>query len=159
MTDKPSEIRVQWKTHVNLVWGKPIEYNGKQREAIAYVKGFPATFYLTDRRAFVVGAFVEKKNIFSKSANHYIYYEVALHHLKKYELDIYKNTRVGYISFYPHGDIQDGIIHFIRLDPTMLKPIKEVLERAKDIKKPREDSGIVILGQNPQQIFEKRIRE
>jgi hypothetical protein len=41
----------------------------------------------------------------------------------------------------------------------MLKPIKEVLERVKDIKKPREDSGIVILGQNPQHIFEKRIRE
>jgi hypothetical protein len=159
MTDKTIEVKVQWKTNVNLVWGKPIEYNGKKREAIAYVKGFPATFYLTDRRAFVVGAFVEKKNIFSKSANHYVYYEVALHYLRKYELDIHKNARVGYISFNAHGDIQDGIIHFIRLDPKMIKPIKEVLENVRNIKKPREDSGIVVLGENPQRIFEKRIKE
>ncbi|MHA1340018.1 MAG: hypothetical protein ACTSRZ_07480 [Promethearchaeota archaeon] len=151
---KKKRFRVKWKTHVNLVWGKPI--GPDKKEAIAYVRGFPATFLLSDRRAFVLGSFVEKKGLFSKATNNYVYFEADLKYLKDYQLEITKSARSGFISFNSHGDIINGVIHFIKMLPEIIQPIKNILENASNIRKPYENSGIVILGKDPFKILEKR---
>jgi len=149
------KFRVKWRTYINLVWGKQIGLDKK--EALAYPKGFPGIFLLSNRRAFVLGAFVEKQGLLSKAKNNYVYFEAGLQHLKNYQLEITKTTRSGFISFKSHGDIINGIIHFIKLQPEIIPAIKNVLENISNIKRPLEDTGIVILGQNPFLILKKRL--
>lgn len=151
------KLKVKWKTQLNLVWGKPLEEDPKKREAIAYAKGFPATFYMTARRVFVLGAFIEKHGIFKKATNNFVYFEAGLQYLKEAHLNIGKKARAGTISFNPHGDIEDGIIHFIRLEPAMVHSIESVLEDITNLRRKREDTGIVRLGGNPEKYFRHRL--
>ncbi|MHA1819030.1 MAG: hypothetical protein ACTSU2_15700 [Promethearchaeota archaeon] len=152
---KHVKLRVKFKTYLNLVWGTPI--GPKKKEAIAYARGFPGTFYMTDRRAFVTGIFVEKMGWRKKSVNNYVYFEAGLQYIDKYELDILKKIRSGYISFKPHGMLKKGIIHFIRLDPDISLAIKEVIANIPNLKRLRKDTGIVKLGENPISILKKRL--
>lgn len=142
-----------------MVWGKPLRSDPEKREAIAYAKGFPATLYLTDRRAFVVGAFVEKHGLFKKSTNNFIYFEAGLDYFKEAHLDISRKARAGTISFTKHGDIDHGVIHFIRLEPDMVRSIEQVLDNIPSIKRKRKDTGIVELGGNPEIRFKERLEK
>lgn len=151
------KLRVKFKTMLNVVWGRPLEND--KRKALAYAGGFPATFYMTDRRCFVVGTFVEKRGLLKKKTFNTIYFEAGLEYIDKAELSITEKMRSGFISFKPHGMIEDGIVHFIRLDPEMSKNIQEVVENAKHLKRSREDTGIVKLGVNPNKILKKRLLE
>ena len=56
------KILVQFRSFINVVWGTNIQ----NREAFAYMRGFPATFFLTERRAIVVGEFLEKEGWLKK---------------------------------------------------------------------------------------------
>lgn len=156
---KNFKFKIKFKTHVNLVWGQPIPGDKRKREAIAYQKGFPATFYMTDRRVFVTGAFVEKKGLGRKSTNNLIYFEAGLQYIKEHRLDIYKKVRSGYISFKPHGMLKEGIIHFIRLEPNIIKGMLEVIENIPNLKRLRENTGIVELGGNPRNKLNKRLKK
>ena len=149
------KLRAKYKTRVNLVWGKPVSTSNK--EALAFPEGFPATVYLTDRRIFVIGVFMEKRGLFRKKIMNSVYFEAGLQYLKKSKLEIYKKVKSGYISFNSHGDIKDGVIHFLRLTSEMIEAIKRVLDNVPNLKKVREDTGKVILGENPTQILKKRL--
>ena len=113
---------------------------------------------MTDRRVFVIGEFMEKRSLFKKSANQHLYYEAGLQYIKNFKLDIYKKVGSGFISFKPHGVIENGIIHFIKLEPQMVNSIKKVIDNVKNLKRLREDTGIVNLGKEPYNIFKKRIK-
>ena len=112
---------------------------------------------MTDRRVFVIGVFMEKKGLFRKKIMNSIYYEAGLQYVKKTELEIYKKVKSGYISLNSHGQIKDGVIHFLRLSPDMIRAIKKVLDGVKDLKKLREDTGYVVIGDNPMAILKKRL--
>lgn len=151
------KLRVKYKTRINLVWGKSIATSKK--EALAYPEGFPATFYMTDRRVFVTGTFMEKQGLFRKKTFNTVYYEAGLQYVKKTKLEIYKKVKSGYISFQSHGDIKDGVIHFLRLTPDMIRAINKVLDNVKNLKKLREDTGYVVIGDNPIAILKKRLKK
>jgi hypothetical protein len=154
-TIKKQKFRVKFKTKLNLVWGKSLEND--KREAFAYKDGFPATVYFTDRRVFIIGEFVEKRSLFKKkSSNQYVYYEAGLQYIKDFKLDINTKVRSGLISFKPHGNIENGIIHFINLDPEMVNAIKKSINNVKNLKKQRIDTGIVVIGEDPYIILKKR---
>ncbi|TFG19230.1 MAG: hypothetical protein EU530_06845 [Promethearchaeota archaeon] len=149
------KLRVKYKTRLNLVWGKPL-INTK-KEALAYPTGFPATFYMTDRRVFVIGTFLEKQGLFRKKTMNTVYFEAGLQYVKKSKLEIYKQVKSGYISFESHGDIKDGVVHFLKLTPDMIRSINKVLENVINLKKTREDTGYVVIGDNPMTILRKRL--
>jgi hypothetical protein len=149
------KVRVKYKTRVNLVWGKPVATSKK--EALAYPEGFPATFYMTDRRVFVTGTFMEKRGLLRKKTLNTIYFEAGLQYVKETKLEIYKKVKSGYISFHSHGDIKDGVVHFLRLTHDMIRAINKVLDNVKNLRKLREDTGIVVVGDNPTKILEKRL--
>ena len=149
------KLRVKFKTRLNIVWGKPVKTSKK--EALAYPQGFPATFYMTDRRVFVIGTFMEKQGLLRKKSFNTVYFEAGLQYLKKKELNIYKKVKSGYISFNSHGDIKDGVIHFLRLTPDMIRAINKVLDNLKNLKKVREETGNVVVGDNPIKLLKKRL--
>ncbi|MBN2156357.1 MAG: hypothetical protein JW776_09950 [Candidatus Lokiarchaeota archaeon] len=151
------KFKAKFRTRVNLVWGKVIPTS--KREALAYPQGFPATLYLTDRRIFVTGTFIEKKGLLQKKSMNTVYFEAGLQYVDKYKLDIYKKVKSGYISFNSHGDVHEGVIHFLRLTREMIRTLQEAIENVKDIKKLRENTGIVILGQDPIEILKERLRK
>lgn len=152
-----TKIRAKYKTRLNIVWGNPI--GTMKKEALAYPEGFPATLYMTDRRAFVTGTFMEKRGLFRKKSLNTVYFEVGLQYVEKINLDIYKKVKSGYISFKSHGDIKEGIIHFLRLTPEMIRVIKKILENVKNMKRLREDTGIVVIGDNPLALLKKRLQQ
>nr|MDO8119276.1 hypothetical protein [Candidatus Sigynarchaeota archaeon] len=134
---------VRFRTLVNVIWGKPI--NGK--EAFAFIKGFPATFILTQRRAIVVAEFLEKQGWFHKKAVHRLCFEARLDKVKEYKLEVFKERRIvsAIITFHPHGDIgETGMIQFLRMSPDVWPVIERHLATL-DIKKPVEDGGIVLV--------------
>ena len=92
-----TKLRVKYKTRLNLVWGKPLK--NSKKEALAYSVGFPATLYMTDRRIFVIGTFMEKRGLFRKKIMNTVYYEAGLQYVKTSKLEIYKKVKSGYISF------------------------------------------------------------
>ncbi len=149
------KIRVKFKTRVNLVWGQPLR--SSKKEALAYPEGFPASVYLTDRRIFITGTFMEKQGLFRKKKLNTVYFEAGLQYLNKKKLEIYKKVKSGYISFNSHGDIKEGIVHFLRLTPEMIRGINKVLDNVKNLKNIREDTGYVVVGDNPSDILKKRL--
>lgn len=149
------KIRVKYKTRLNLVWGKPLK--NTKKEALAYPIGFPGTIYITDRRVFVIGTFMEKQGLFRKKTINTVYFEAGLQYVKNSKLDIYKKVKSGYISFNSHGDIKDGVVHFLKLTPDMIRAINKVLDNVKNLKKHREDTGHVVIGDNPLAILKKRL--
>jgi len=138
-----------------LVWGKPLK--NTKKEALAYTVGFPGTIYMTDRRVFVIGTFMEKQGLFRKKTMNTVYFEAGLQYVKKSRLEIYKKVKSGYISFKSHGDIKDGVVHFLKLTPEMIRAINKVLDNVKNLKKLREDTGHVVIGDNPLAILKKRL--
>jgi len=124
---------------------------------LAYTVGFPGTIYMTDRRVFVIGTFMEKQGLFRKKTMNTVYFEAGLQYMKKSKLEIYKKIKSGYISFKSHGDIIDGVIHFLKLTPEMIRAINKVLDNVKNLKKLREDTGHVVIGDNPLAILKKRL--
>ncbi|MHA1111116.1 MAG: hypothetical protein ACTSRE_08435 [Promethearchaeota archaeon] len=112
---------------------------------------------MTDRRVFVIGTFMEKQGLFRKKTMNTVYFEAGLQYVKKSRLEIYKKVKSGYISFKSHGDIKDGVVHFLKLTPEMIRAINKVLDNVKNLKKLREDTGHVVIGDNPLAILKKRL--
>ena len=149
-----TKIRAKYKTRLNIMWGKPV--GSTKKEALAYPEGFPATLYMTDRRVFVTGVFMEKRGLFRKKSLNTLYFEAGLQFVDKIKLDIYKKVKSGYISFKSHGDIENGVIHFLRLTPEMIRIIKKILGNVENLKRMREDTGIVVIGDDPYALLKKR---
>lgn len=135
------KILVQFKSLVNVVWGTPV--NG--REAFAFMRGFPATFLLTKRRAIVVAEFMEKQGWLKKKRLHALCFEAALQHVKEFTFHVVPARKVStaLISFHPHGQLGEGaVIHFVKMDPRIWQAIEGHL-RGLQVKNPLDDSGIV----------------
>jgi len=151
------KVVVKFRTMLNVVWGTKVE----GREAFAFVRGFPATFFLTERRAIVVGEFIEKQGWLQKKAYHRVIFEAGLDHLKEYKSQINPKKRVltGYLSFHPHNQLGEGaLIQFMRLRPEINRTIENHIN-GLSIKTPVEDSGIILvdsIAPPPQQWLNKR---
>ncbi|QEE16710.1 hypothetical protein DSAG12_02540 [Promethearchaeum syntrophicum] len=138
-----SSVIVQFRSYINVVWGTKVQ----NQEAFAYMKGFPATFFLTERRAIVVGEFLEKKGWLRKKIHHKIIFEAGLQHLKEYQINIFPEKKIftGFISFHPHNQMGEGaIIQFLKMRPEIGDVIKKHLSKL-NIKHPIEDTGIVMV--------------
>ncbi|MHA1602193.1 MAG: hypothetical protein ACTSUI_04205 [Promethearchaeota archaeon] len=148
---------VKFKTYINLSWMNSID----GREAFAFSRGFPATFFLTERRAIVVGEFSEKNGWLRKKTYHRIVFEAGLHELKDFNIAIVPSKRIfsGFISFHAHGDLGEGTtIQFLKMRPEVGPIIEEHLSNLKIIR-PVEDSGILLFDQiapRPQDWLNKR---
>ena len=79
---------------MNVIWGTNID----GREAFAFLRGFPATFFLTERRAIVVGEFTEKQGWFHKKQYHRLVFEAGLHQLKDYKINIIPEKKATGVS-------------------------------------------------------------
>ena len=137
------KILVQFRTYINLVWATKVQ----NREAFAYMRGFPATFFLTERRAIVVGEFLEKEGWFHKKKFHRIIYEAGLHNVKDFKINIIPEKKIftGYIAFKPHNQMGEGaIIQFLKMRPEIGDIINKHLSNL-NIKHPIEDTGIVMV--------------
>lgn len=135
------KILVQFKTMLNVVWGTSV--NG--REAFAFMRGFPGTFLLTQRRAIVVAEFMEKQGWLKKKRLHALCFEAALHHVKEFKFHVVpaRKMATAFISFDPHGQLGEGaVIQFLKMTPDIWTAIDEHL-RGLDVKNPLDDSGIV----------------
>ncbi|MHA1646897.1 MAG: hypothetical protein ACTSVL_04920 [Promethearchaeota archaeon] len=142
------KILVQFRSYLNLVWGSQNEK--LNREAFAYMRGFPATFFLTERRAIVVGEFLEKEGWFKKKKHHRVIYEAGLQYLKDFKINIIPEKKIftGYISFHPHNQMGEGaIIQFLKMRPEIGEDITKHLSQL-NIKHPVEDSGIIMIDSN-----------
>ena len=148
---------VKLKTHLNLVWGRKV--NGI--EAFAFLRGFPATFFLTKRRIIVLGEFSEKQGWIRKKKIHRVVFEASLDKLKEFKFDFKpKKTYItGHISFHPHGDLgPNSLIQFIKIPIEIKNAIEEYLENLV-IKNPLQDSGIILVDGSappPQYWLDKR---
>ena len=134
---------VEFRTHINLIWGNKVA----NREAFAFMRGFPATFFLTERRAIVVAEFMENDGWFRKKKYHRVVFEAGLHKIKEFQINILPKKRIfaGFISFHPHNQLGEGtMIQFIKIKPEIGHAIKDHLEKI-DIRNPVEDSGIVLV--------------
>ncbi|MHA1611196.1 MAG: hypothetical protein ACTSYU_04015 [Promethearchaeota archaeon] len=153
-------VRVKFRSTFNLVWGTPVDGHG----AFAFVKGFPATFILTDRRALVVGEFMEKEGWFRKKSHHRIIFEAGLQHVKEFKMKIEPTRRIfsAHIIFKAHGLLkEDSVIQFMKIDSKIGKAIEKQLAETK-IKYPLEDTGIVLINKNAppiQQWLNERLGE
>ncbi len=139
------KILVQFRSYFNLVWGTQNE--NLNREAFAYIRGFPATFFLTERRAIVVGEFLEKEGWLKKKKQHRIIYEAGLEHLKDFKINIIPEKKIftGFISFHPHNQMGEGaIIQFLKMRPEIGVVIEKHLSQL-NIKHSIEDTGIVMI--------------
>ena len=136
-------VHVKFRSTFNLVWGTPVDGH----EAFAFVKGFPATFILTDRRALVVGEFMEKMGWTKKKVHHRVIFEAGLQHFKEFKMKIEPTKRIftAHIIFKAHGLLkEDSVIQFMKIDPAIGKIIEKQLTDIK-IKYPLQDTGIVLV--------------
>lgn len=136
-------VIAQFRSVFNVSW----ESDQHGLKAFAYVRGFPATIFLTSRRLILIGEFLEKEGWLKKKKFHRIIFEASLAELKNFELNLdpNKKLRTGFISFHAHGDIGEGAtIQFFKVDLKIGQIIKDYLTRI-DIKKPPTDSGIIMI--------------
>ena len=151
------KLHVKFRTLINLIWAKPI--NG--RESFSFVKGFPATFFLTERRVIVVGEFTEKMGWFQNKKYHRVCFEAGLHQIKEWKhiIDGVKKMFLGYITFHAHGNLGEGaMVQFIKLNPVIAQAIDNHLKNIA-IKSPVEDTGIILIDDEcprPQEWLNKR---
>ncbi len=134
---------VKFRTYLNVVWASSI--NGK--EAMAFVNGFPGTFFLTSRRAIVLGEFAEKKGWLRKKKFHRIVFEAGLHQLKDFNFQFVPKRKAytGVLSFNGHNQLGDGAsIQFLKIPNNIKNAIEEHIKDLK-IKNPVSDTGIVLL--------------
>ncbi len=135
------KILVKFRTMLNVAWGKKVN----NREAFYFLRGFPGTFLLTQRRAIVVAAFTEKQGWLQKKRLHTLCFEAGLHEVKEYKMDIVPQRKVvsAHISFRAHGQIaEDGMIQFLHMKPEIWERMALILHDLK-IKNPVADTGIV----------------
>jgi hypothetical protein len=135
------KILVKFRTMVNVAWGTKVN----NREAFFFMRGFPATFLLSQRRAVVVAAFTEKQGWLTKKQLHTLCFEAGLHQVKEYNLDVLPQRKVvsAHIKFHAHGQLaEDAMIQFIRMKPEIWETMAAHLHDLK-IKNPVEDTGIV----------------
>ena len=147
------KILVKFRTTLNVAWGTKV--NG--REAFFFMRGFPATFLLTQRRAIVVAAFMEKQGWFQKKSMHTLCFEAGLHQLKEYRMDVIPQRRIvsAHMKFHAHGQIaEDAIIQFLRMSPDIWNVMKNHFDGLK-IKDPVEDTGIVKVDEEDPRIWLK----
>ncbi|MHA1777056.1 MAG: hypothetical protein ACTSWC_09780 [Promethearchaeota archaeon] len=136
-------VLVKFRSNYNVVWGSEIA----GYKAFAYVKGFPATFFLTERRAIVVGNFSEKIGWFRKKVIHRIIFEASLEYVKEFKMKIDPPKKIftAFLSFHPHGQLQENsVIQFLKIQPKIGKVIEDYVKDLK-IKNPVLDSGIVLV--------------
>jgi hypothetical protein len=136
----------------NVIWGTKIE----GQEAFAYVKGFPATFFLTDRRAILVGQFTEKMGWFRKKTFHRVIFEAGLQSLKdfKKKIEPTKKINTAHLTFHAHGDLaEDSLIQFMKIRPEIAKVIEEHVTNL-EIKNPLNDTGIILIDEHAPPIQE-----
>lgn len=146
------KVIVKFRSLFNVVWGTPVE--GK--EAFAFVKGFPATFILTSRRALVVGEFAEKMGWFRKKSYNRIIFEASLEYLKDFKMKIEPTKKIstGFLSFKAHGQLaEDSTIQFMKMKYEIGKAIENHISDLQ-IKNPVEDSGIVLINKSAPPIQE-----
>ena len=137
------EVVVKFKSLMNVVWGTNV--NGK--EAFAFLRGFPATFILTQRRAIVLAEFSEKMGWFQKKAYHRLVFEAGLHEVSDFKITIKptKKIRSGFISFRPHGQLgENATVQFLNMDRKIGDAIEKHLTNLV-VKNPVKNSGIVIV--------------
>jgi hypothetical protein len=135
------QILVKFRTMVNVAWGTKVN----NREAFYFMRGFPATFLLSHRRAIVVAAFTEKQGWFTKKKMHTLCFEAGLHQVKEYKLDVLPQRKVvsAHIKFHAHGQLaEDAMIQFIRMKPEIWETMASHLHELA-IKNPVDDTGIV----------------
>jgi hypothetical protein len=135
------KILVKFRTMLNVAWGTKVN----NREAFYFMRGFPATFLLTQRRAIIVAAFTEKQGWLTKKKLHTLCFEAGLHQVKEYKLDVLPQKKVvsARIFFNAHGQLADGaMIQFIRMKPEIWESLVKHLNGLV-IKNPVEDTGIV----------------
>ncbi len=145
-------VHVKFRSTFNLVWGTPVDGH----EAFAFVKGFPATFILTDRRALVVGEFMEKMGWFRKKSYHRVIFEAGLQYVKEFKMKIEptKQISTAHIIFKAHGLLkEDSVIQFMKIDHKIGKAIEKHLTEIQ-IKSPLDDTGIVLVNKNAPPIQE-----
>ncbi|WP_457557485.1 hypothetical protein [Candidatus Harpocratesius sp.] len=139
-------VIVKFRSMFNLVWGSDVS----GYKAFAFVKGFPATFFLTERRAIIVGNFIEKMGWFHKKKVHRVIFEASLQYLKEFKMKIDPPKRIftAFLSFHAHGQLQeDSVIQFMKIKPEIGQAIEKYVKDLK-IKNPIEDSGIVLVDEN-----------
>ena len=137
------KILVQFRSFFNVVWGTKVQ----NQEAFAYVRGFPGTFFLTERRTIVVGEFLEKEGWFQQKKHHKIIFEAGLQHLKEFQINVNAEKKIfnGFISFHPHNQMGEGaVIQFLKMRPEIRDAITKHLSQL-NIKHPIEDTGIVMV--------------
>ncbi|MEX2682510.1 MAG: hypothetical protein Q6373_013000 [Candidatus Sigynarchaeota archaeon] len=144
---------MKFRTMLNVAWGTNV--NG--REAFFFMRGFPATFLLTQRRAIIVAAFMEKQGWFRKKKLHTLCFEAGLHQVKEYKMDIIPQRHIvsAHIKFHAHGQIsEDAIIQFLRVPPDIWNVIVNHLE-GLEIKDPVVDTGIVKVDEDEPRVWLK----
>ena len=119
---------------------------------LTYIRGFPGTLYLTNRRVLIVAMFAEKMGWFRKKRIVKFGFEAGLHMIKEWKISKdQKGFLVGAITFHPHGMLGETTLQFIRLEPNIAKFIQEFFSNKEPIKKPIGDTGIVYFGEDPVQ--------
>jgi hypothetical protein len=147
------KIIVRFHSYLNLIWGKKIN----NREGFAFMRGFPATFFLMERRAVVVALFQEKMGWFHKPQIHQVCFEAGLDKLIdwKVTIDLKNKIKTAYLKFQPHGMLGEAEIQFLRMDPKIGYVMQEFLTNLK-VKNPILDTGIVRFDYIPQQWLNER---
>jgi hypothetical protein len=135
------KILVKFRTMVNVAWGTKVN----NREAFFFMRGFPATFLLGQRRIVVVAAFTEKQGWFINKKVHTLCFEAGLHQLKEFKLDVLPQRKVvsAHITFHAHGQLaENAMIQFIRMKPEIWEKMVSHMHDLV-IKNPVDDTGIV----------------
>lgn len=135
------KILVKFRTMVNVAWGTKVN----NREAFYFMRGFPATFLLTQRRAIVVAVFTEKQGWLQKKKLHTLCFEAGLHEIKEYKMDVVPQRRIvsAHMTFHAHGQLAEGaMIQFIKMPPEIWSMITNHLDNLK-IRDPVDDAGFV----------------
>jgi hypothetical protein len=147
------KIIVRFHSYLNLIWGKKIN----NREGFAFMRGFPATFFLMERRAIVVALFQEKMGWFHKPQIHQVCFEAGLDKLIdwKVKIDIKNKIKTAYLKFQPHGMLGEAEIQFLRMDPKIGYVMEDFLRNLK-VKNPIPDTGIVRFDIIPQKWMNER---
>jgi hypothetical protein len=140
------KVLFKFRSHFNVYWSNEIQgFKG-----FTYMRGFPGTMYFTNRRLIIVAYFSEKMGWFQRKKTHQLGFEASLSEVKSWDISTdQKGNLVGNILFNPHGMLGETTIQFIKLQSNIANAIREYFSKQQIIKKPLQDSGIVIIGQNP----------
>ncbi len=156
----------EFEVNVNVDWGKPLSFwDGEgyvEKQALNFPEGFLARLIISESRVFLITEFtpdfamgiltptvpgVEKKQ-------RSLYMELAIDKLEKVSFGLTKNE----ILFKAHGQLGRTVIEFKNLPEKSKKEITESLEKARALKRPAPDAGILSSGRPVKEIYEERLR-